>query len=307
MSDFSPLFQKQIQEHVLIGSKKFQPIGPQLFHAADTEARFYDMQTWQGPGTFQSRIPLAPISLDTVAPSFNKRYIMVPYSLGTVVAEEDIADDMYGMITKWTAATGGLWAVSRATTMEYLAASFFGNGFTATAGMPDGVALFSASHPVSRNNPNATYSSLVSGNPDLSMGSLLTARQQIVQQKAANNLTFLENNIKRLVVNPNSHQVAMQILRGEWERGTADRNMNVLRKEDIQLVEWPYWTAHGTTGTLNSWFIQGDQHSLYWVTRENMRFASEKLAGFNAIAFYLHMRLAFGATDSRGIVGSQGA
>jgi hypothetical protein len=280
-----------------------------IFHTIDTDKRVYDMQGWETFKLATARTPGEQIRMDFINPSFSKRFVMVSYGIGTMIDQESWDDDQYGVLSRVIPAKGRAFADAFTVTKEVVAARLFNNyGFasgTGIPGSPDGYSLFSTQHPTSLNNP-ATQSNRPSVDADLSMSSLQAAVTNLEQQIAPNGVTIMNNRAAKLVVNNDLKYVAKRLCRGGWNPDTADRTVNYIPDDDITPIFWKYFRSNGATGTRNSWFLLGETHHLYWINRQDVRFASDKLVGTNSILFVATARWDCGWADYRGTYGSPG-
>jgi len=309
--DLTPLFSKGISKQFGIAYDAWPTVLPQIFHMGQMDGRYTDEQNWEMYGLPLRRGPGEGVAQGQFKPSFGKRYTPVNYALGDILAYEDWKDDQYGVMAKVLPTKGGQLAVSHQTLKEIVAANFFKNIAFATVGnntpqMADGQPLFSTAHPISQANSGVTVSNRASSGGDLSFATYDAGAVNIRQQKAANNTQFLQNNPRVLVVNPVLHRVANQIMRGDWERGTADRNLNIY-KNDADVIEWPYFQASGSTGTNNSWFIVADNHYLQFLIRQEAEITTDYAIGVQAYVFVSTSRFVCGSSDWRGCYGNAGA
>lgn len=286
------------------------PMGKRLFHVEPSSSRSEQIQHFVPYGLPQERIEGEPLHQGAVYTDFGVQVAHRNFSLADLIPDEAIADDMYGLFTRWCGSRGSLMAESYRVLYETEPADYYANiGFaTGTVNVsPDGVALFSNSHPLSAVDTNTTWSNLLSGDPALSMSSLQEARAMLGQQEKANGRTLLDNPIKFLVVNGNLEEMALQLSRGDWVPGTADRNMNTMRGRFEPFI-WNYWRHSGSTNAnaYNSWFVQGRTHYMYWFVREEVNFASQKILNIRSTLFASYCRFSLVHSSARGHVGSLG-
>ncbi len=312
-TDVAPLMAKGIEKHCMNTLQYVEPMGKQLFHVDTMDGRFRDIQNWVGYGLPRLRLDGEPISTDSIRPSFAMRMVASSYSTGDVIADELISDDQYGMIVKWASAKGALLAQAFTTLEERLMADFFATaGFTASTPVNnsfDGQPLFSTSHPLSASNTGRTVSNRTSVDIDLSMAAMQWSRSVLAQIDDPNGVSLQQSKISKLVVNPNLEDVAWQLTKGQYERGSNNFNENFMKDKGITVVSWPYFRKTGAQSPANSWnawFVQADQHNLYWSDRAQIEFATDRIANIRSTAFYAHRRLALGASDFRGLAGSTG-
>lgn len=305
-----PLFTKGINKHFLLRLMHWDPVWRRIFHMNTTGDRYIWAQGWQGYTLPVFRIPGEQVAQASFQPSFSKQYIIRNYGLGDSVAQEDIDDDLYAVINFVLAQKGGYMALAFTNLLEYQTAAFFMNqGFasgTTVAGMADGRSLFNTAHPIAASNLGKTVGNRPSTEADLSQASIQVAHTNLWQQKAPDDLTFLNNAPRLLVINPQLHYVAEQLTRGKWQQNSADRNENFVRNDNVQVVEWPYFTKSGATGTNNAWFEVGQTHFLEFYMRSAPKTRTDYDVNTNSQIFNTHCRFDLGADDWRGVYGSLG-
>lgn len=307
---FLPLMNKGIRKNYDIVGNTYHPIGKSLFHVENSTALYEQVQHYIGYQTLpQVRDFGGQITEASLGKSFSKQYIQVHRGLKDIIPKEVIMNDQYGMITRWCAARGGAMAEIYNTNDELLAAAFFQAGFATTTPAPgsfDGQPLFSLSHPL---NPGSTQvqANRPATNLPLGFAALDGARAGLEQQLKANGLTIIENNIDRLVYNPNQERMAMHLAKSDWIPDTADRDLNTL-KGRYKLVSWPYWRSSGSTNpnTYNSWFVLGETNYLDWFVREAVTFESEAILSIRSVMFASFQSQILGASNFIGVWGSPG-
>jgi hypothetical protein len=266
-------------------------VGKTLFDAKPTTYGYQQVQHFNPYGTLpQQRDFGGDIAEASIEQGFGKNYLISMYGLKDVIAQEIIRRDNYGMLTRWCTTRGGALAEIYATHDELLAANYFAAQFSLTTpapGSPDGVGLFSTSHPLSPQQPNNLQSNRPSTPLPFGMPGLQAARANIEQQLKANGLTRWDNDIDKVVFNPNIEEIVLQCLHSDWVPGTSDRDMNTMKNRNITPVSWKYWTASGATNPFayNSWFALGKFNFLKWWTLTPVSFDSQKILGINSIMF----------------------
>ena len=238
---------------------------------------------------------------------FSKTYLIDMYGLKDIVAEEIIRRDQYGMMTIWCNSRGGALREIYETHDEYLAANYLAAQFstaTPAPGSPDGVGLFSKVHPLNPYN-TAPQSNTTSVPMPFGMPGLQAARANIEQQMKANGLTIWDNDIDRIVHNPNIEEIVLQCLHSKWVPNTSDRNMNTM-KGKVGHVSWPYWRASGSTNpnAFNSWFALAKKNYLNWYTLTKTMFEQQKILGIHSIMFASFQEQTLGHDNYYGTFGS---
>lgn len=308
--DINAAFSAGISKNLQIELRTKAPTYPYVFHTGTSDSKYEDVVNWQTYGAPTRKEPLMPVQMGSAAQSFGKRFVHDTFALGDIISKEDWEDDKYGVLHRLLPKTGGGMGVAFRTLLEVQHWGMFANlGYvsgTSVQGSPDGVSLFSTAHPMSQQNSTTTWSNRPSVEADLSIASYQAASTNIRSQYAANNYTYLENNVARLVVNQSQSYIATQILKGDWEVNTADRNMNVIKSENVQLVVTPYFKKSGATGTNNSWFVEGDEHYLFSYMRSPYNVDTDFDIYVKGFVFTCDTRFSYGWADARGTFGSLG-
>lgn len=299
-----------ISKHTGLKLKEQEYQYRKFFNVASTDRRFIDTVGMIDMPLPQSRNIGGPVFMSGIVDDFNYRYIVANFGLGLAVAQEDMDDDMYGML-RWAASAGG--SIGRKFRLLYEKQAFgylAALGFTAgtTLATSDGVALMSTAHPTSRVNTGTTQSNRPSVEVNLSYSSLQAGIINLINVLEADGVTAHQDTPRALLVNPVNHWVARQVLRLEWEYGTANRNENLLKDVQIQLVESPYFQISGATGTNNAWILEGQRHGLNWYMRQPFRLDDDKSIGTNSHVFIGTCRFAVGCDPGgwRSLYGSTG-
>jgi hypothetical protein len=305
------VFSDGISKHIGITLRERPSMVPRIFHLHNAESKFIDEQNWENYGAPVLKMPKQAIAWGEAKQSFGKRYKWVVYALGDLISKEDWTDDKYGVLHRLIPQKGGGMARAFATNYEIQHANLFTTyGYvsgTSVAGMFDGVSLFNTAHPISMSNTGTTAANRPTTDVDLSVTSWQAAAVNLRLQKEENNYTYLDNEPSALVVNPVSNYVAKQILRGEWQPFSADRTTNPIREEGIELLQWPYFTKSGATGTNNAWFVLGKTHHLNSFMRWPYECDTDYSGYLMAYEFYCSQRFGLGASNWRGLYGSLGS
>lgn len=309
-TNLTPLFIRGLDDNIYVVVSGYEAFWKKIFHVHPTIARYIDHQTWEGYKLPQSRVPGERIADGQFLPSFSKHYVIRNFGLKDSFPEEDIDDDLYGVIKRVIPAKGGLFARTFMDLTEYDTANLLANqGFASgslVAGSPDGKSLFNTQHPVSVSQQNVFASNRPTIETDMSVAGMQAASTNIRLQKAPNNLTYTPNEIAKVVYNPGLTYIAHQVWKGKWEPNTANRNDNYLNRQQVELIEWPYWNKAGAQGVNNAWFVLGKYHHLHFFMRQGVRPRSQSDIHTNSIIMSATIRYDEGWTDWRGTYGSTG-
>lgn len=309
-SEIPSLFSKGITRQFNLEYNELNHVCDQIFHTTKTDSRFVDAQGYELYDQFDTRLPGETVKQGQLRESYGKRYTIVNYGLGDTIPFEDWKDDQYGVLNRLLPKKGGALARAWNVTRERICADMFKNlaykTGTSVPDSPDGVSLFNTAHPVSKFNSGTTKSNRPSTDADLSIATYQAAITNLGKQAAPNNTEFIENKPRLLVVENSQQYIANQILKGEWEVNSADRNMNAVKGIGKVLV-WSYFEKNGATGTNNAWFVVGENHSLNIVERQDFAMDSDEDIATQSYIFVATARLDVGFDDWRGVYGSVGS
>lgn len=306
--NIAPFLTKGLDKHIFLDLKDYPPKGTQMFHMDDTTMAYIDHVSWQGYGKPQYKPMGTPVSYGQFMANFPKRYTMRTFALADFFPMELLKDDLYSGIHRVIPRKGGLFARAFVDLWEYDTASFFANGFTTGTiqGTPDGVGLFSKVHPMSANNTGTTWSNQPSVAMDMSAALATVASTALKTQLYPNNLTYLNNRVARVMINPTLDYITKQVYRSQWYPNTADMDVNYFPDDNVEILSNPYWTKSGATGTNNATVFQGDEHELYFYLRAPMTVETQSDINTLSEIIVAYCRYDFGESDPRGTFGSPG-
>lgn len=173
---------------------------------------------------------------------YSKTYTHQKYSLGITVERELLDDDQYDEIRKRTVRVANACAYTR----QKWAADVFNNAFSNAQAGPDGVALCSASHPLSPTNAT-TWSNTDA--LELNAANLETVRTRM--------MGWTDDKGKLLVINPDSfvllvppalRKAALVIANSSGEPDQNDHNVNIW-EGSVKVIEWQMLSD------ANAWFL----------------------------------------------------
>ena len=240
----------------------------------------------------------APVTYDGELQGPVTTYQHIAYALGYIVTFEELRDNLYKEVATRRAEAN---AFSMQQTVENVGAFIYNNAFSTTYYMTaDGVALCSTAHV---NTNGGTYSNALSPAADLSEASLEDLTVQIM---GTQNDTGLLINIM-----PESLHVARQewynanrILQSVLQSNTANNNINVLKATNVfpkGIKMNHYFTS------AHAWFIRTNAPNgmtMFW--RDEPMFDQDNDFDTKNAKAASYMRFSVGATDPRGIFGSNG-
>lgn len=240
----------------------------------------------------------APVSYDSEQQGWVSTYAHVAYALGYIVTKEELDDNQYKEVSTRRAKAN---AFSMAQTAENVGALLYNDAFAGSYfTMPDGQPLISASHVTAT---GATFSNALTPGADLSEAALEDICIQIMNTTQSRGL--------RISVMPESLHIATQewfnanrILKSVLQAHTGNNAINVLKA--VNAFPKGIKMNHYFTNP-NAWFVRTNIPNgmkMYWRTKPDFE-QDNDFDTKNAKASS-YMRLSVGATDMRGIFGSNG-
>lgn len=226
------------------------------------------------------------------------RYSHIAYMLGYIVTYEELQDNLYEVVSQRRAKAN---AFSINQTVENVAAFLYNNAFVNTYFTTgDGLALLSSLHT---NTTGGTYSNILSPGADLAEASLEDLNIQIMGTQ--NDTGLLINIMPRsLHVSRQEWYNANRIMKSVLQSDTASNNINVLKAtnaypEGIKMNH--FFTAP------HAWFIRTNcpnGMTMFW--RNKPEFGQDNDFDTKNAKAATYMRFSVGATDPRGLFGSNG-
>lgn len=293
---FPELLNKKHREIFEDTYKNWQPIYEKVFKVMDTDQKTTTFSGISGLGLWTAGTEGQPIATQDLVDTPNRSFTAVRYENSYTITHEMMKDDVYK-----TRLLGGFGMNGSASGMakgarekeERIAAGVLSGGF-ANVGY-DGVALFSAAHPlhntVAEVDDNLATGALTDGNLELGIIKFMSQRDESGLQ--------IYTMPKVLMVNTSNIYNAERILNSSLRSGTSNNDTNALPK--LQIVVNPYLT------TQKEWFlIDTDYENLVFLWRERPQFEIQKIQGtidMQAIGF---SRFSAGYVNYRGLVGSTG-
>lgn len=235
-------------------------ISQQILKVRETTQPIVRTTTVASFGTVPVKQEGANVVYDELAQGYDKAYTMDTYELGFRTSKEALDDEQEEIVSQAARELGS----SMFYTYEVDHANLFNNGFTDTAGSPDGVTLFSTAHPLVgggtvRNRPTT--------DSDLSIDSLRVALNDIADlTDDAGKLIHWRPKV--LLVPYELKWLAKEITDSPDRPDTAERAINAMRGEGLVVMAWPYLTD------ADAWFLlaEPEKHEIrtYWRERPNV-------------------------------------
>jgi len=238
------------------------------------------------------------ISYDSEQQGWVTTYAHIAYALGYIVTYEELQDNQYKEVSMRRAKAN---AFSINQTAENVAALIYNDGFTGTYfTTADGQPLISAAHV---NASGGTFSNALTPGADLSEASLEDIKIQIMNATNDRGLKIAVMP-KSLHIAPQEFYNANRILKSVLQNDTANNAINVLKAtnafpEGIKVNH--YFTNP------SAWFVRTNiPNGMTFFWRCKPEFDQDNDFDTKNAKAATYMRFSVGATDPRGIFGSNG-
>jgi hypothetical protein len=269
-----------------------------IYETESSEKAFEEEVKLSGFGTAPVKPEGQAIAYDNAQEAFTARYNHETIALGFSLTEEAVEDNLYASLSsRYTKAL----ARAMSYTKQTKAASVLNNGFSANYPGGDGVALFSASHPLVSGGVN---SNIPSTPADLNETSLEAAVIQIAAWTDERGL-LIAAKPKKLILPPALMFVATRLLDTELRVGTADNDINALKSNGS--IPGGYAVNHFLTDA-DAWFLTTDvPNGLKHFVRAPMSNSMDGDFDTGNVRYKSRERYSFGWSDPLGMYGSAGA
>ena len=263
-----------------------------------TKAREHD---W-GMGAFgdwEKRLSqLDVVDYKTLSPGLDRTYIHEAFTQGFMVTREMYDDEDYRQMEKLPQAMSR----SGRAKVEKDAMTLLINGFDPLKPIYDGKALFAVDHPLL--DSALTCSNLATGVlNDANLKIALKLMRETVDE--AGNLIQLK--ATKLIVPPALEDTAIRILKSTQIAGGELNDTNkFLNSYGIEVVVMDY-LSYAAGGSDTAWYLQdASRHELNFFWRIRPEFKWEESFDDFVSKYRGYMRYSFGASDWRGVLGSEG-
>ena len=266
-----------------------------VFESNTSQKAFEEDVLLSGFGNAPTKSEGSAVSYDAASQQWTARYQHETIALAFSITEEAEEDGQYGSIaSRYTKAL----ARSMASTKEIKAANILNTATTVNGG--DGAPLLSATHPTQ----NGNQSNILATAADLSEVSLEAILIQIADMKDDRGLRIAAQGTKLVI--PTAYTfVAERLLESQLRTATADNDINAIRQGGY--LPQGYHIMRRLTDS-DQWFVQTDiPDGLKMFQRSPMKKGMEGDFETGNVRYKVRERYSFGATDWRGIFGSQGA
>lgn len=270
----------------------------EIYETETSERSFEEETKLSGFSAAPVKSEGSAIAYDNAQEAWSARYNHETIALGFSLTEEAIEDNLYDSLSaRYTKAL----ARGMAYTKQVKAANVLNNGFSASFTGGDGVALFSAAHPLVSGGTN---SNIPSTPADLNETSLEAAVIQIAAWTDERGL-LIAAKPKKLVVPPSLQFVATRLLETELRVGTNDNDINAI-KNNGSVSEG--YTVNNFLTDNNAWFLTTDvPNGMKHFIRTAMSTGMDGDFDTGNVRYKARERYSFGFSDPLGMYGSAGA
>jgi hypothetical protein len=270
----------------------------EIYETETSERSFEEETKLSGFSAAPVKAEGAAIAYDNAQEAWSTRYNHETIALGFSITEEAIEDNLYDSLS--ARYTKGL-ARAMAYTKQVKGAAVLNNGFSASYPGGDGVALFSAAHPLVSGGVNSNTPSVQA---DLNETSLEAAVIQIAAWTDERGL-LIAAKPRKLIVPPALMFVAKRLLDTELRVGTADNDINALKS--MGAIPEGYSVNHFLTDN-NAWFICTDvPNGLKHFVRTPLSNSMDGDFDTGNVRYKSRERYSFGWSDPLGMFGSSGS
>jgi hypothetical protein len=278
--------------------KRYGEEHKEIFDTESSERSFEEETKLSGFSAAPVKNEGSAIAYDNAQEAFTARYNHETIALGFSLTEEAVEDNLYASLSsRYTKAL----ARAMSYTKQTKAASVLNNGFSSNYPGGDGVALFSASHPLVSGGVN---SNIPSTPADLNETSLEAAVIQIAAWTDERGL-LIAAKPKKLIIPPALMFVATRLLDTELRVGTADNDINALKSNGS--IPGGYAVNHFLTD-VDAWFLTTDvPNGLKHFVRAPMSNSMDGDFDTGNVRYKSRERYSFGWSDPLGMFGSSGA
>ena len=271
----------------------------EIFSTESSDRAFEEEVMLSGFGAAPTKSEGSGISYDDAQEAYTARYNHETVALAFSITEEAIEDNLYDRLgSRYTKAL----ARSMAHTKQVKAAAILNNGFTggAYAG-GDGVALMSASHPLTN---GSTFNNTPAVSADLNETSLEDALISIAGFVDERGLKVALRGLK-LIIPRQLQFIAERLMVSNLRVGTADNDVNAVRS--MGMLPEGYAVNDFLTDP-DAFFVMTDAPRGF-VHFERSALSTNMEADFDTgnMRFKARERYSFGFSDPRAIFGSAGA
>jgi len=269
-----------------------------VFETETSERSFEEETKLSGFSAAPVKNEGSALAYDNAQEAWTARYQHETIALGFSLTEEAIEDNLYDSLSaRYTKAL----ARAMSYTKQVKAAAVLNNGFSASYPGGDGVALFSASHPLTSGGVNSNVPAVA---VDLNETSLENAVIQIAGWTDERGL-LIAARPRKLIVPSQLQFVATRLLETSLRVGTADNDINAIMNNGS--IPEGYTVNHFLTDT-DAWFLTTDvPNGMKHFVRTPMQTGMDGDFDTGNVRYKARERYSFGWSDPLGMWGSAGA
>jgi hypothetical protein len=277
--------------------KRYENEHAEVYEIESSERSFEEELKLTGFGAAPVKDEGSQISYDVGQEAWKARYNHETIAMGFSITEEAIEDNLYDSLSsRYTKAL----ARGMAYTQQVKAMVPLNGGF-GTYLTGDGVSLFNTAHLLTG---GGTLSNRPTTGVDLNETSLEAAVIAIAAWTDERGL-LLAARPRKLVIPPAYQFVATRILQSDLRVGTADNDVNAIKK--MGAIPGGYTINHYLTDT-NAWFLLTDiPNGLKMFNRVPLKTAMDTDFSTGNSRFKARARYSFGVSDYAAIYGSPGS
>lgn len=249
----------------------------------------------------------AEVAYKTLSPGLERVYTHDAFTQGFMVTKEMMDDEQYREMNKLASAMGrsGRRKVETdAIKILTLGFATLLDGVTANTGgeIYDTSFLFAADHPLL--DSVATGDNLMTGElSDVTLKAAIIKMRETVDEAGG----LIQAKANKLIIPPALEDTARRILQSTQISGGQLNDTNAyLQSSGIDIVVMDYLSA-AAGGSDTAWFVQDSAlHELNFFWRKRPEFKWDEDFDTFVAKYRGYMRYSYGASDWRGVIGSQG-
>jgi hypothetical protein len=277
--------------------KRYAEEHKEIYEVESSERSFEEETKLSGFTVAPVKTEGGAVAYDNAQEAWTARFTHETIAMGFSITEEAMEDNLYDSLSaRYTKAL----ARSMAYTKQMKAAAPLNNGFT-TYLSGDGVALFSASHPLVSGGVNGNRPTT---GVDLNETSLEAAVIAIAAWADERGLLIAARPVK-LIIPPALMFVATRILETEQRVGTADNDINALKNNGS--ISKGYSVNHFLNDT-NAWYLVTDvPNGMKYFNRVALNTSMDGDFDTGNVRYKSRERYSFGVSDPLGMYASPGS
>jgi hypothetical protein len=278
--------------------KRYGEQHKEIYETETSERSFEEETKLSGFSSAPVKNEGSAIAYDNAQEAWTARYTHETIALGFSLTEEAVEDNLYDTLSsRYTKAL----ARAMAYTKQVKAANVLNNGFSGSFAGGDGVALFSASHPLVNGGTNSNIPTVAT---DLNETAIENAVIQIAAWVDERGL-LIAAKPRKMVIPPALQFVATRLLETELRVGTGDNDINAI-KNNGSVPEG--YTVNNFLTDPDAWFLTTDvPNGLKHFVRTPMSTSMDGDFDTGNVRYKARERYSFGWSDPLGMWGSEGA